>query len=87
MRASIVRWWVGLAYWLVIALAPAYAGGCAALGPGIEAATDAARGVCRAIARDWAPEFLAMFARLIAVAEGDCACPAADGSGSGPVSP
>lgn len=85
MKWSLVRWWVGVIWWLLVALAPTYAGGCAALGQGVDAATEAARGVCRAIARDWAPELVAMLARIAAVAEGDCACPPGDGSGSGPV--
>ena len=87
MKAAIVRWWVGVVYWIALGLAPAYAGGCGSFGAGIEAATEAARGVCRAIARDWAPELVVMIGRLVTLAESQCACPPEDGSGSGQVSP
>jgi len=70
----VTRWIIALIYWLLIGMAPVYAG-CAALGPSIDSATEAARAVCRVIAKDWAPEIVAMMARLVTIAEGDCACP------------
>ena len=80
------RWIVALSWWLLMGLAPVYAG-CAAWGTGIEAATDAARAVCRTIARDWAPEIVVMLSRLVDIAAGDCGCPAAEGQTGGTVAP
>jgi hypothetical protein len=62
---------------VIVAAVVASSAGCGSLfsSDTIETATEAARAACRAIARDYTPELLALLERIASIAESDQRCP------------